>query len=44
MNHDALVQVATSLCRKLSIPCLLFEDYSPKTREFYLVRLMTADG
>ncbi|HUA36265.1 MAG TPA: hypothetical protein VMA09_21840 [Candidatus Binataceae bacterium] len=43
LNHDAMVQAATSLCRRLSIPCLLFKDYSPKTREFYLVRLLEPD-
>jgi hypothetical protein len=44
VDHDALVQVATSLCRQLSISCLLFEDYSPRTWEFYLVRLTKADA
>ncbi len=40
VNHDALVSAATSLYRRLSIPCLLFRDLSPKTPEFYLVRLV----
>jgi hypothetical protein len=38
--HNALSQAATTLCRRLSIPRLLFRDFSPKTREFYLVRLV----
>jgi len=40
VNHDALVSAATSLCRRLSIPCLLFRDLSPKMPEFYLVGLV----
>jgi hypothetical protein len=43
VSHDALVQATTSLCRELSIYCLLFEDYSPRTREFYVVRLLAPD-
>jgi len=40
VNRDALVSAATSLCRRLSIPCLVFRDLSPKTLEFYLFRLV----
>ena len=35
-----LVSAETSLCRRLSIPCLLFRDLSPKMPEFYLVGLV----
>jgi hypothetical protein len=44
VDHDTLVDAVTSLCRELAIPCLLFEDFSPKTCEFYLVRLLESDG
>ncbi len=40
VEHDTLVSAETSLCRRLSIPCLLFRDLSPKTPEFYLVGLV----
>jgi len=39
LEHDALVLAASSLCRSLSIRCL-FQDYSAKTREFYIVRVV----
>jgi hypothetical protein len=43
-DHETLVRAATSLCREIEIPCLLFRDFSPKTAEFYLVRRVDSDA